>query len=464
MHPKPQLLCIVRNLLLVAGAMTLPGLASGAGASNAPSDKGFERLMHEIEDLKAKVAAQEQKIQKLEKEKTSTSGNSASAIKEPASKTSAPAAAPQTGSTDDKAAVGGGGSAKLSTSAPLNRGFDALEVPDSPSAAILGVAPQKVARPSTPKEVIAAVISAVDERGNFQAGAAIDVAPYQIFSFGQQGKTQGDRNDPPEAPKITDRQRPTDAAAQQDHERLDPGKYLIRVAERTQLSLATTKGTEDADKSMRLAFGIQTTLMNETDPLYKRYRMDQEKALKSLGIHFEDAQHRNSWHYNSSWSVGVAQVLIARDGTSGNFRPGATGVFSTYSYGFEGLDKPVPNVIARTVQSHAQLLLDVRYLNHDIVPDPAMMGAFMPEDSLRGALRLRMGYPDVNFSINETVTREWLKNRENTAYETAFALELRLPNSGTWITASLGKEFDRADGKSPLIALAGVKIGYTDKP
>jgi hypothetical protein len=55
------------------------------------------------------------------------------------------------------------------------------EVPDSPSAAILGVTPQKIIRPSTPADLIGAVVSGLDEHGNLQSGLAIDIAPMKFF-------------------------------------------------------------------------------------------------------------------------------------------------------------------------------------------------------------------------------------------------------------------------------------------
>ena len=54
-------------------------------------------------------------------------------------------------------------------------------------------------------------------------------------------------------------------------EDLAPGltrDYFSRVAERTQVSFVTAKGA-DADKSLRMAVGVQATLMDETDPYLK---------------------------------------------------------------------------------------------------------------------------------------------------------------------------------------------------
>ena len=46
---------------------------------------------------------------------------------------------------------------------------DFFDVPDSPSAAILGVTPQKITRPSNPKALIGSLLDGVDEHGNFRA-------------------------------------------------------------------------------------------------------------------------------------------------------------------------------------------------------------------------------------------------------------------------------------------------------
>jgi hypothetical protein len=116
-----------------------------------------------------------------------------------------------------------------------------LSVPESPAFKALGVVPQEVIRPSSPQQLAAQLLNGVDPRGNIQTGVALDTAPYLLF-FGN---------------GVTLRE-------YQDH-------YPVRLVARTQASLATTKGSSDDDKSVRVAVGGRITPWDRGDP-----RMDQE--------------------------------------------------------------------------------------------------------------------------------------------------------------------------------------------
>jgi hypothetical protein len=115
-----------------------------------------------------------------------------------------------------------------------------LAVPDSPALAILGLSPETVVRPSTPRDLATTVLNGVDRRGNLQSGLAVDFAPLFLFA----GNT----------------------LTYEDYK----GSRGSRLFGRTQLSFATAKGASDSDKSMRLAVGVRTTIWDAGDP-----RMDE---------------------------------------------------------------------------------------------------------------------------------------------------------------------------------------------
>ena len=54
---------------------------------------------------------------------------------------------------------------------------DAFDVPESPAAAAAGVPQQKTRHLQTPKQLIPAVISGMDEHGKFKSGLSVDWAP-----------------------------------------------------------------------------------------------------------------------------------------------------------------------------------------------------------------------------------------------------------------------------------------------
>ncbi len=111
-----------------------------------------------------------------------------------------------------------------------------LMVPSSPAFAILGLSPENVARPATVGEFTASILNGVDANGNLQTGVAIDTSPYLLLRGDQ--LTIRDYNDNP----------------------------LKRWLARTQLSLATAKGSSDDDKALLAAVGMHVTLWDEGDP------------------------------------------------------------------------------------------------------------------------------------------------------------------------------------------------------
>ena len=111
----------------------------------------------------------------------------------------------------------------------------------APAFVALGVTPETVSHPTTPREFAASLLNGVDRKGTLQTGFALEAAPYQVF-FGPQT---------------------TLANYQQS--------FLTRLLYNTNLSLATTKASTNDDKAQRVAFGMEFTLFDKGDP-----RMDSE--------------------------------------------------------------------------------------------------------------------------------------------------------------------------------------------
>jgi hypothetical protein len=103
-----------------------------------------------------------------------------------------------------------------------------LAVPESPAFTVLGLTPESVVRPTSPRELALSLLNGVDANNNFQAGVAVDTVPFTLL-FGE-GFTLGDyRRDPVE-----------------------------RALARLQLSVATAKGTSEDDEAVRLGLGLPT--------------------------------------------------------------------------------------------------------------------------------------------------------------------------------------------------------------
>jgi hypothetical protein len=115
-----------------------------------------------------------------------------------------------------------------------------LSVPDSPAFAALGITPDKVTHPASPRELATALQSGIDDSGNLQTGVAIDTVPYLLL-FG-------------------------DALTLGEYRKNTFDQFSWRrLLARTQFSLGTTKGTDQDDKSVRLALGFRVTPWDEGD-------------------------------------------------------------------------------------------------------------------------------------------------------------------------------------------------------
>jgi hypothetical protein len=115
-----------------------------------------------------------------------------------------------------------------------------LSVPESPAFVALGITPDKVTRPTSPRELGAALLNGVDDQGNLQTGIAIDVVPYLVFGGADLTLRQYRQND------------------------FGP-VGMRRLASRFALSAATSKGTDSDDKSVRLALGFRLTPWDQGD-------------------------------------------------------------------------------------------------------------------------------------------------------------------------------------------------------
>lgn len=111
-----------------------------------------------------------------------------------------------------------------------------LAVPEVPAMAALDVTQETVIRPASAKELSMSLLDGVDANGNLQSGLALQMSPYLVF--GGSGQT---------------------LAAYRN-------SYHRRFLARTNLSLATAKGSSDDDEAVRLGLGLSFTPWDRGDP------------------------------------------------------------------------------------------------------------------------------------------------------------------------------------------------------
>ena len=334
-----------------------------------------------------------------------------------------------------------------------------LAVPDSPAFTVLGVTPENVSHPTTPKEFATSLLNGVDQRGNFQTGLALDFVPFLTF-FGKQTSLN------------------------------EYGKQRItRFLARTQVSFATTKGVTDEDKSTRLALGLRMTIFDKGDPrlddaleacydeaddddrfdseafVILRDDSDEVKAekmvkrgnlLAELTKPCDDAARKRNWNA-SGWIVGVAPSWISKTGETKNFEWNGGGFWSTIAYGFETVD---------ALKNNSQLLFHVRYRNNELVPDTEDPTLFFSEDSFYFGGRLRIA-PGLDAKSIFSVEGNYIRSRKDNgpwdnSRRFSLGLERRIAEN-VWFALSVGGQGGRIDGANHAFMLSSFKWGFQQK-
>src|SRR6185295_1042567 len=72
----------------------------------------------------------------------------------------------------------------LNRDAPGSTAFSNVDmsVPESPAFTVLGVTPETVIRPTSPRAFATSLLNGVDQNGNFQSGLAMDFVPYLLLA------------------------------------------------------------------------------------------------------------------------------------------------------------------------------------------------------------------------------------------------------------------------------------------
>ncbi|HSA82567.1 MAG TPA: hypothetical protein VLE23_17250 [Geminicoccaceae bacterium] len=354
-----------------------------------------------------------------------------------------------------------------------------LMVPVSPAFTALDVTPDSVVRPTSPRELALALLNGVDPNGNFQTGLALDSAPYLLL-FGDELTLK----------------------AYQEN-------YPARLAARTQLSLATTKGASDDDKSFRIALGFRMTpydlgdprmgdiddqdtllgcyygslkpIHDETNRLVQalapavvegrtltpdeeaawRAQLESNRAVPDRLRGCRDRFRVRDWNA-SSWSLGVAPTWTGPDGGVDDLEWSGAALWSSFAYGFEG----IPGL-----QDSGQSIFHVRYRPDDLVPDPGNEGDFIDQDTLVIGLQTRvagpdnvlgrafLGGPDLNFLLDLSYTAtDPDDGDDDDIFRYAFGVESQI-TCDLYLKISLGSETGGDDDQA--FALGSLNFGFS---
>jgi hypothetical protein len=383
-------------------------------------------------------------------------------------------------------------------------------VPTSPAFSVLGVAPEEVIRPDSPKALGLALLNGVDPHGNLQTGVALDFSPYYLFR----------------------------------------GRYLTlaeyrsslftRLASRLQLSFATAKGSDDEDESVKLAVGLRLALLDLGDPRMSRdldqcydrgptggaggrltkqdelekarlaaaqlqspmarkqielerarqeNRPDDEERLTRELVDLTDQRNaelrrvetlrndakailREIWeacnkafeekHWNATnITVGVAPAFFSKSGDLGGLKEAGIAVYATVAYGFEGI---------AALQDMSQIVLHGRYRTKDQAPDPATPGAFIEQDTGLVGVQLRIAGPtlgpksggrDLVFfgEFDYRIVDRTGAGSSDTVYRYAGGVEFKL-TQGVVLSVVVGEDSGDDAGTSGMFAVGNLKWSF----
>lgn len=366
-------------------------------------------------------------------------------------------------------------------------------IPESPAFTVLGLTPQNVVAPSSPRQLATSLLNGVDKNGNFQTGIAIDTSILNLRS----GSVTVD-----------------------DYRRI---AWLYR----TQLSFATTKGSDVKDESLRMAFGLRLNPLDMGDPrrksspltlcyaqvssslydkkhnymdIYAKNRNDNANTnlsdtevvtLSRVEYNVKDDAFKKNFEANadseakqcqkkaadsgwntSRWTLGVAPSWISQTGKTDDMKFNGGGFWTSLSIG--------PDLIYRWDESKTwdewkkrktgllddfQLILHARYMIDENVPNPDITGAFLEQNSFIMGGRLRWGISSSFFlSLESSYVNADRKSMNTDDYLVyALGLDYKL-TSGIWLEVSGGTNSGRDKGQDEGFVIANLKWALTKTP
>lgn len=356
-----------------------------------------------------------------------------------------------------------------------------FSVPDSPAFTALGVTPQTISRPATPRDFAANLLGGVDENGNLQTGVAIDTAPYMLF-YGEKLSLHTYQGHDP--------------AKRDSWRRIS----LVRNLARTQLSIGTTKGPTESDKSSKIAVGVHFTPYDKGDPrmdfgflqdlasasrsakkqfdqdwcrtgnpcqggeplldsdeVIEKYSAALKEAIQKKTRGLYDAA-RKRWK-RSAWVIAFAPTWTSPDGTLQKSTYTGSTSWSSLSYGFEG----VPGL-----EENALVVAHVRYRDKELAHDTLDATKTFFQRSLLVGGRVLIGNADTHGSLETAyVTTHPLAStafpeRPEQFFRLTFGAEHKIA-ANLWLNIGVGGESGRKNDQNKLFILSSFKWGTSNK-
>ncbi len=367
-----------------------------------------------------------------------------------------------------------------------------LNTPESLASSVVGASTQGIMHPGTSAAFGAGLLNGFDENGNYKAGLGIEGSPALLL---------------------------------QDW--LAPGAWITpdeyhsnvakRILARTAISAATAKGATSDDKSAQVGFGIQTALMDWSDPALDQTIVKciqdgdaaasreqtapgtivvpnqdfpgKEKYQAALAKVATDCLKVGSprlWN-RSSWTIGFGDALASQSGAFSDLKQQTWQFNTTLAWGFDNFSSVDPDRWAEDstwgmLRRKAQLLLGAQYINGQLQPNPSQKGSLFSQNvaQVGVAVRYRWFDPktpvdpqvgDIDFSFRNTIlsfqavylskSPDSMPHSNDQTFTVAAEFKLA---DGTYLDVGIGADRKESNGSSSGFALTQLKYAVSNLP
>jgi hypothetical protein len=337
-------------------------------------------------------------------------------------------------------------------------------IPESPGFTIIGMTPEDVVHPRTLRDFAVALKDGVDESGRFKTGIALDFTPLQWFMRDQR-LSEYLRVDTGDLDLDSLRL----AARQAPRRRYFNSNMLAN----TSVSIGATQGTGDGDESINLGIGLHVPIIDQSDgreranecfnkTLFAKVKVASggpiPKVLNADEVNKATSECLTPRWNDTIWTASLGYATTSEDGSFGDTRSGAYGIWSSFAYGFDG--SPVA-----ALRNNAQFILHARLINRQTVQDPGDDALLIEQDSESIGAAFKFGSDTLNAALQASYSR--LKDRTHgttdDVQKLSIGLEYRLAKD-LWLVATLGGEGGRDNGKNNGFVLGSLKYGTASEP
>lgn len=321
-----------------------------------------------------------------------------------------------------------------------------------PAFDALGLSPENVTTPGTPRELVADLLNGVDRNGVLQHGVAIETAPFRLMwvgtSLGEYQKSA-----------------------------------LLRWAYNFSLSVATSKAVEKSD-AVQLALGFKEVLWESADhDPYRNPDLDKafaEAASQALGSDESDTGplppipssakkafksavddfYENKWR-GGIWTAAIAPTWNSESGKLSDVSDTGFTTWTTFAY---GLPKRRSFKIGSNEPINVQFIAELRYRDGEPVTDPNDKTHVVTQNSFLAAGRVRLGSDTFNGFGEGAYVRVWHGlNGNDDGWRGALGLEKKIA-SNVWLVLSAGQQFGGGSAETnELFVLSSLRFGTADK-